>query len=110
MKTAIALLLLPFCAHALDEERLADAIKRAEGDEMYGIRSCIVSSEPEARRVCLNTIRHQTQRWEAAGRPEPLIKFIGESYCPMNDPNDIEHINQYWVYNVTWFYNHPEKL
>lgn len=97
------LLLLIFATQclALDAERLADAIYKAEGGDKakapYGILSVKVSGKDEARRVCLNTIRNNLKRWEKAGRPGDYIDFLADKYCPQSvDPIG----NKNWKRNV----------
>ena len=87
-----------------DAERIADAIYRAEGGPAakvpYGILSVPVRNEQEARKVCLNTIRNNWQRWTDAGRPGDFIDFLGNRYCPPSaDPVG----NRNWRRNVKSF-------
>jgi hypothetical protein len=82
-------------------ERVADAIYRAEGGPRakvpYGILSVPVRNEQEARKVCLNTIRNNWQRWTDAGQPGHFIDFLGNRYCPPSaDPVG----NRNWRRNV----------
>ena len=84
----------------LDVGRFADAIYRTEGGAKtkhpYGIMSVKVSSAAEARKVCINTIRKNTVRWERAGQPGTFIEFLAGRYCPKSaDP----------VGNVRWIKN-----
>lgn len=81
--------------------RLADCIYRSEGGAKarapYGILSVKVSSTAEARRVCMNTIRNNWRRWEAAGRPGLYVNFLADKYCPPSvDPVG----NRNWKANV----------
>ena len=85
-------------------ERIADAIYRAEGGSAakvpYGILSVRVQNKEEARRVCLNTIRNNWQRWMDAGKPGDFIDFLGNRYCPPSaDPVG----NRNWRQNVKLF-------
>lgn len=85
-------------------ERIANAIYRAEGGSRakvpYGILSVRVRNEKEARRVCLNTIRNNWQRWKKAGQPGQFIDFLGNRYCPPSiDPIG----NRNWRRNVKYF-------
>ena len=112
MKTLsfLALLSLSLSCHALDTEKLADAIYRAEGGPKarvpYGILSVKVSNEAEARRVCLNTIRNNHTRWLKAGKPGSYISFLAQRYCPKSaDP--VGHRN--WLANVSRIYKQPIK-
>lgn len=87
--------------------RLADAIYRAEGGAKarvpYGILSVKVSSEAEARRVCLNTIRNNWRRWEKAGKPGPYLEFLASKYAPLNARNDPLKLNTNWLKNVSHY-------
>jgi hypothetical protein len=81
--------------------RIADAIYVAEGGAKakvpYGILSVKVKDAAEARWVCLNTIRNNWLRWEAAGRQGEFITWLGLRYCPPSvDP--VGHRN--WIRNV----------
>lgn len=82
-------------------ERIANAIYKAEGGARakvpYGILSVKVQDEQEARRVCLNTIRNNWQRWIKAGRIGSFIDFLADRYCPLSvDPVG----NKNWKNNV----------
>jgi len=108
MKTVsfLALLSLSLSCHALDSEKLADAIYRAEGGAKarvpYGILSVKVSSEAEARRICLNTIRNNHARWIKAGKHGSYLSFLAQRYCPKSaDP--VGHSN--WLTNVSRIYS-----
>lgn len=110
MKTILILamilgsLTLPAAAAPIPEahaQRIADSIYVAEGGakakKPYGILSVAVSGEPEARRVCLNTIRNNWTRWEAAGSQGPYVTFLANRYCPVaSDPIG----NRNWIRNV----------
>lgn len=81
--------------------RLADAIYRVEGGARakapYGILSIKVSSTDEARRICINTIRNNHNRWIRAGRPGEYLDFLADRYCPPSaDPRG----NRNWKKNV----------
>jgi hypothetical protein len=97
------------CHGEIDEQRLANAIYKAEGGERarvpYGILSVPVHSEAEARRVCLRTIHHQIAKWEATGRQGDVFSWIGAAYCPASsDPIG----NKNWTHNVSWLYFHSK--
>jgi hypothetical protein len=89
---------------------LADAIWQSEGGKLtrfpYGIKSVRVSSEAEARQVCLNTIQHWWINWSLAGRPGDFVKYLADTYCPRSD-NAEGH--DYWIENVHWFLKHPKR-
>lgn len=71
---------------AAEQQRIANAIYRIEGgakaSKPYGILSVKVTSEPDARRVCLNTINNNWRRWQTAGATNYFGDFIGDRYCP----------------------------
>jgi hypothetical protein len=106
MKLIIPILLLSLTCHAEISPdyagRLADAIKLAENSQRYpyGIIAKRPLSEPEARRWCLNTIRHQYRNWEAANKPGNFVSFLGKTYCPVGAKNDPTGLNSNWVKNV----------
>jgi len=104
--TFLAFLFLSLSCHALDAEKLANAIYRAEGGAKarvpYGILSVKVSSEAEARRVCLNTIKNNHTRWIKAGKPGSYLSWLANRYCPKSaDP--VGHRN--WLANVSRIYS-----
>ena len=77
---------LTIWAGSIPDQRLADAIRRAEGPRHpYGVISVYVSGPAEARRVCLRTIRHARARWTAAGKPGDFVAWLGSTYCPGPD-------------------------
>ena len=101
MKTIALSLLLTANALALDANRIADAIYRAEGGAKakapYGILSIPVRDAKHARQICLNTIKNNHKRWIAAGRPGSFIDFLADRYCPASvDPVG----NRNWKRNV----------
>jgi len=88
-----------------DANHLADAIYHCEGGakakKPYGILSVAVSGEPEARRVCLNTIRNNWKRWEAAGSPGTYLEFLARRFAPVGVANDPSGLNRNWLKNVS---------
>lgn len=79
-------------------ERLADAILRAEGVWTYGVKTVVVTNGAQARRVCLNTIRHAWADWNGQG---DFIGFLGDRYCP---PSCDAVGNRNWKRNVRSIY------
>jgi len=80
--------------------KVADAIFVAEGGRHltrfpYGVKS-MPEGISDPRRVCLNSIRNNYRRWEAAGKPGDFIEFMGRRYCPPN----AHPLNRHWVKNV----------
>jgi len=100
-KYLVLLALVATNALALDANRIADAIYRVEGGARakapYGILSVKVKDATEARKVCLNTIRNNHRRWQAAGKPGKFLDFLADRYCPKSaDPVG----NRNWKKNV----------
>lgn len=101
MKYLSLILILTTHALALDANRIADAIYKVEGGSKakapYGILSVRVNDTTEARKVCLNTIRNNHRRWQAAGKPGKFLDFLADRYCPKSaDPVG----NRNWKKNV----------
>lgn len=67
-------------------EQFANAVYRIEGGKKarkpYGILTIPVKDEKEARQVCINTIKNNYKRWNAAGRTNCFIDFFADRYCP----------------------------
>lgn len=95
-----------------DYNRLVDAIFPSEGGEktkhVYGIKSVKVKDQDEARRVALNTVRNNFQRWQDAGgkwkdgKPVTYFEYLAKKFVPPEvDP--VGHKN--WLINVPAFYN-----
>lgn len=104
MKLWIASILLFAAIRALayDENRLANAIYRAEGGKQasvpYGITTVKVQSAWQARSICLRMIRRAKATWDGRG---DFIAHLGQTYCPPSaDPRG--HRN--WVRNVRSIY------
>ena len=83
------------------QTKIVNAIFLAEGGNNtkypYGIKS-IKTNNP--RRVCENTVANNYIRWQAAGKTNSFIQFLGARYCPMNDKADKNGLNKNWVKNV----------
>lgn len=80
--------------------KIADAIRRQEGVWTYGIKTVRVTNESEARRVCLNTVANNYDRWLVAGRKQHFVSFLADRYCP---PSDDPIGNRNWKRNVKLF-------
>jgi hypothetical protein len=73
-------------------DKMADIIYKIEGGSKtkypYGIKSINVSNESEARKVCINTINHNYNKWIVAGGDRnninSFIIFLANVYCPMS--------------------------
>lgn len=103
----LALIAMISRAHGMppaEAERLADAIFHCEGGDRakvpYGILSVKVSGKEEARRVCLNTIKNNFKRWQAAGAQGSYLEFLARRYAPIGASNDPKALNQNWLRNV----------
>ena len=83
--------------------RLADAIRLAENSRVhpYGVMSRHRLSEGEARRWCLNTIRHHYECWERGGRRGDFVSALARVYAPLGAANDPHGLNRNWVRNVS---------
>jgi len=85
------------------DDQIVAAICRAENSVKYpyGIKSINTHGDKEyARRICLNTIRNNRRRWQAAGRPGDYIDYLADRYVPKSvDPQG--NIN--WKRNVKFF-------
>ena len=91
---------------SVDANRLADAIKVAEGNRHpYGILSVKVKDEADARRICLNTIRNNQKRFGNVSDADFILK-MADRYCPKkSDPLG----NANWKRNVSALYFKPKK-
>lgn len=100
---------------ALDFERLADAIKRAENSKTkpYGIMKdyCTSKTEAQCRKGCLQTIRKRYRMWldtrPATRDAKTFIYYLAGSYAPLNAKNDPTGLNKNWIKNVRYFYELP---
>ena len=105
MKYLITFLLLAIATpcHALNVERLADAIYQAEGgaktSHPYGILAHYNTTTP--RQACINTINHALKDWDGK---KDFITFLGNRYCPVGAANDPTGLNKNWIKNVTRLY------
>lgn len=88
-------------------ERLADAIRKAEGihsKHPYGILKKYKKTSP--RQACINTIKHALKDWNGNG---DFISFLGARYCPVGAANDPTGLNKNWIKNVRFFYERGTK-
>lgn len=106
-------LLISSCqvAHAdtINVEKLADAIYRAEGgakaEYPYGIRSVKCDTVSECRKICINTIKANVNRWNKYGHRthESFLAFLSSRYAPLNASNDPRKLNRNWLKNVRFY-------
>lgn len=82
-----------------EAQRIASAIYLAEGGKKarvpFGIESIKVSGYENARRICINTIQNNHDRWIEAGSPGEYLDFLSRRYCPLN--------SAVWLKNVRYF-------
>jgi len=113
MKPTLLILLIALpCFGQIDEQRMANAIKRVENSQNYPYGQEIRSNgvlhgfpEAEARARCLAMIRRSNALWEASGRQSGLtgcISSLSTTYCPANSNN--------WARMVSFYYRHPERI
>ena len=112
MKTFIAVMMLTqliSCqpawvrAEVIDIERLATSIRKAEGNDNYGILKHIKGKN--FRKACKQTITHAIRDWDGRGS---FIHFLSVRYAPINCSND-NGTNQFWESNVRRIYNAPSN-
>lgn len=92
----------------------ADAIRKAEGNENYGILSIPCTKGADCRRICKNSIRNGWNRYRLAkGLPKGyrgnssdlngFVEHFAKRYCPVGAGNDPEGLNRHWVKNVLYW-------
>lgn len=99
----------PTSLASMDFERLAEAIRLAEGNSNYGILKHY--KHTSYRQACINTCQHSYLEWVKTspraekGHRMTFLAFLSRRYAPrhvLNDPNDL---NKNWLGNVEYFYN-----
>lgn len=88
----------------LDHNRLADAIRDAEGNNphfWYGITKIrdgkrVIYPEAKARIMCIQTIVHAERDWNESDRTVPFMDFLARRYCGGDW--------RQWEKNVSFFY------
>lgn len=105
----VALLAMLICSscQALEIDKLANAIYKAEGGAKtahpYGILQKYKTTTP--RQACINTINSNLRRFNKEVFSDyEFIKFMSKSYCPIGAENDPTGLNKNWVKNVWYFY------
>jgi len=89
---------------APDFNKLADSINRAENSTKhpYGVKSInTYGNKLEARKICINTIKHNYAKWLQYKGNIDFIQFLGNVYAPCG----VSNLNKNWVKNVTFYYN-----
>lgn len=93
-------------SQTINVEKLASAIRKAEGNANYGILKPIKGRN--YRKACIQTI-HRAQK-DYKGHPSGFIAFLGSRYAPLNAENDPHGLNRNWISNVTKIYNHEVNV
>ncbi len=91
---------------AIDVNRLANAIYRAENSKTHPYGILAHYKHTTARQACINTINHALKDWNGRG---DFISFLGSRYCPIGAKNDPKELNRHWVKNVTYYYTKKPK-
>lgn len=104
MKLALAFCILAGSIHAQLSSNQVQIICRciylAEGADkatwLYGIKSVHYKDAADARRICINSIRNDYQRWVDSGQHEGYFSFMSKIYCPLDA--------EIWARNVEIIY------
>ena len=102
---SIIALLICSNAHALEIDKLANAIYKAENSKAhpYGILAKYKHTTP--RQACINTINHALRDYPKDSFTDyEFIVFLGGRYCPIGASNDPTNLNKNWIPNVWKFY------
>jgi hypothetical protein len=86
----------------INVDRLADAIRIAEGSPTYG---CPKYKTTSYRQACINTIRHGLRDYKG-NSVNGFIEFLGSRYCPTKGklrPAE-RKLNGNWILNVKRLY------
>ncbi len=104
--TAAALAKLP----EAEANKIVDAIYVIEGGNNtkypYGIRSIPIKGNTAeekkayARRICLNTVQNNHDRWIKAGQKGEFLVYLANRYCPVGATNDPAGLNNNWLKNL----------
>lgn len=89
-------------ASGYDAEKIADAIYVIEGGKKtkypYGIKSINTHGNvAKARRICINTVNNNYQRWLKSEQTLDFLDFLANRYCP---PAADAVGNQRWRINI----------
>lgn len=84
----------------IDQEKLADAIKKEENSckYPYGIKSVNTGGdEIYSRKICIQTINANLPRWQWSvqhdGYKKDFIEYLGSKYCP-GDMGWVENVRK----------------
>ena len=97
----------PAYAEEINVEKLATSIRKAEGNDNYGILKHIKGKN--YRKACIQTIRHGLRDWNGS---DDFISFLGSRYCPTYGKNLTKRekeVNIFWIKNVKFFYRKDLK-
>ena len=90
-------------AQQVDFEKLADAIKKAEGNENYGILAHY--RHTSYRQACINTCKHKYRQWASNSKIKvSYMEYLASQYAPVGASNDLHNLNRNWLSNVRYFY------
>lgn len=85
-------------AQEYSDNAIAAAIFKQEDSIKYpyGIKSIDTRGDAAyAKKICLNTIRHNRAKWIAAGSPGDFIAFMARTYTTTQ--------RREWIHNVNFF-------
>ncbi|MBI3981186.1 hypothetical protein HY345_04265 [Candidatus Microgenomates bacterium] len=82
--------------------KLADAIRKAEGNPNYGVLKKFKHTSP--RQACINTCRHAFKDFQSQSKEKDFLKFLQKRYAPIGALNDPGDLNTNWERNVRFFY------
>ena len=54
---------------------------------------------------CAATVQKNYDRWVAAGSKGEFVTFLGNRYCPLDNPRDKDGLNRHWIGNGRKFKN-----
>lgn len=94
----------PARAESIDVEKLADAIRIAEGVNSrhpYGILAHYKTTTP--RQACKNTILHSLKHFNEQSKEKDFILWLSKTYCPIGASNDPTGLNKNWTRLVKYF-------
>ena len=86
--------------------QIADAIKQIENSSKYpyGVKSLPIKGnnqierEAYGRKICINTIKLNYQRWQNTDKSIDYLTFLGLYYCPNVEGNRQSYTN--WIRNI----------
>lgn len=108
MKKSLIVFILFSCFSAcatIDENRLVDAIGKAENSKAHPYGIMVKYQHTNPRQACLNTVRSALKRYSKTNQKEDFIVFLSKTYSPIGAANDPNNLNVNWIRNVTFFYN-----